>query len=84
MTDAQCTQEETQQQLDNKQAQINGDNIIVRPEYMIPKLDQPDAVLNPTAELTRISSNQQGMSDENIKNYIGNMVKLVKISMYQT
>ena len=70
MTEARHTEEETQRQLDNQQAQMNGDRFIIRPERMTPNMDQPDAVLNPTVELTRINGNQQGVSDENIEEYV--------------
>ena len=70
MTDARHTEEETQRQLDNQQAQMNGDKFIVLPEHITPNMDQPNAVLNPTVELTGTNGNQQGMSDENIKEYV--------------
>ena len=63
MTDVQHTEEETQRQLDNQQVQMNGEKFIVSPEHITPNMDQPNAVLNPTVELTRINGNQQGMSD---------------------
>ena len=63
MADTQHTEEETQNQLDNQQAQMNRDNLIVVPEHTTPNLDQPKAALNPTVELTK-------MSDENIEEYI--------------
>ena len=68
MTDTQHTEEETQRQLDSQQAQMNGDKFIV--EHITPNMDQPNAVLNPTVELTGINGNQQGMSDGNIEEYI--------------
>ena len=63
MADAQRTEEETQNQLVNQQAKINRDNFVVVLEHMMPNLDQPNAALNPTVELTR-------MNDENIKEYV--------------
>ena len=37
MADAQRTEEETQNQLDNQQAQMNRDNLMVAPEHTAPK-----------------------------------------------
>ena len=70
MTDVQCTEEETQRQLDNQWAKMNEDNFIIRTEHIMPNMDQPDAVLNPTVELTRSNGNQQGVSEENIEDYV--------------
>ena len=53
MADAQRTEEETQNQLDNQQVQINRDNPVVTPEHMTPNSDQQNAAMNPTVKLTR-------------------------------
>ena len=36
MTEAQHTEGETQRQLDNQQAQMNGDRFIIKPEHITP------------------------------------------------
>ena len=50
--------------------QRNGDNFIVGPGGIEPNMDQLNAALNPTVELTRINGNQLVMSDENIEHYV--------------
>ena len=63
MADAQSTEAETPNQLDNQQVQINKDNLIITPDHPTPNPDQQNAALNPTVELTR-------MNDENIEEYV--------------
>ena len=43
---------------------------MVEPGHIVPNMDQLNAALNPTVELTRINGNQRVMSDEKIKDYI--------------
>ena len=63
MVDNQLTEEETQNQPDNQQAQTNKDNPVVSPELMTPNLDRQNAAMNPTVELTRTDA-------DNIEEYI--------------
>ena len=63
MADAQCTEEETPNQLENQQVQMNRDNLKITLDHPTPNPDQQNAALNPTVELTR-------MDDENIEEYI--------------
>ena len=43
---------------------------MVEPGHIAPNMDQLNAALRPTDELTRINGNQRVMSDENIEDYI--------------
>ena len=70
MMDAQCTEEEAQRQLDNQQVHMNGEKFIVSSEHITPNMDQPNAVLTPTVELTGINGNQQVINDEVMEYFI--------------
>ena len=63
MTEAQCTEEEAQRQLDNQQEQVQRDNPIVVPEQATPSLDQQNPAMNLTVGLHKTS-------DENIEEFI--------------
>ena len=63
MVDAQCTEEENQNPLENQQVQHHNDNIITTPDHLAPNPDQQNAALNPTVELTRTDN-------DNIEEYI--------------
>ena len=43
---------------------------MVEQGHIAPNMDQLNAALNPTIELTRINGNQRVMSEENIEDYI--------------
>ena len=65
MADAQGTEEETPNQLETQQVQMNRDNFIITPDHPTPNLDQQNAALNPTVELTK-------MNDENMEAKLSN------------
>ena len=63
MMDAQCTEGETPNEPEHQQVQMNRDNIEIVRDQLTPNLDQQNAALNPTLELTRTDA-------DNIEEYV--------------
>ena len=63
MVDAQCLEEEAPNQPEHQQVQVNTDNLAIAPDHPIQNLNQQNAALNLTVELTRADAN-------NIEEYI--------------
>ena len=63
MANAQHIEEETSNQLEQKQVEMNTDNLGIARDNLTPNLDQQNAALNPTVKLTRTDA-------DNIEEYI--------------
>ena len=63
MADAQCMEEEIPNHLEHQPVQMNTDNLAIAPDHPTPNLDQQNAALNPTVDLTRTDV-------DNIEEYI--------------
>ena len=78
MVDAQCIEEEIPNQIEHQPVQMNTDNPTIAPEQPTPNLDQQNAAMKPTVELTRTDADNieeyiRGYSDIGLDWYVPNL-----------